>query len=39
VEDDEHLTMGVSLYIPLDPNHRNNGEFRIAILGGGDKEV
>jgi hypothetical protein len=39
VEDDEHLAMGVSLYIPLDPNHRNNGEFRLAILGGGDEEV
>jgi hypothetical protein len=39
VEDDEHLSLGVSLYIPLDPNHRNNGEFRLAILGGGDEEV
>jgi hypothetical protein len=39
VEDDDHLSMGVSLYIPLDPNHRNDGEFRRAILGGDDEEV
>jgi hypothetical protein len=39
VEAADHLSLGVSLYIPLDPNHRNNGEFRIAILGGDDEEV
>ncbi len=39
VEDDDHLSLGVSLYIPLDPNHRNDGEFRLAILGGDDEEV
>jgi hypothetical protein len=39
VEAADHLSMGVSLYIPLDPNHRNDGEFRIAILGGDDKDV
>ncbi len=38
-EHDDHLALGVSLYIPLDPNHRNDGEFRIAILGGDDEEV
>jgi hypothetical protein len=39
VEAADHLSLGVSLYIPLDPNHRNMGEFRIAILGGDDEEV
>ena len=39
VEAADHLSMGVSLYIPLDPNHRNMGEFRIAVLGGDDEEV
>jgi hypothetical protein len=39
VEAPDHLSLGVSLYIPLDPNHRNMGEFRIAILGGDDEEV
>jgi hypothetical protein len=39
VEAADHLSMGVSLYIPLDPNHRNEGEFRIAILGGDEEEV
>jgi hypothetical protein len=38
-EHDDHLALGVSLYIPLDPNHKNEGEFRIAILGGDDEEV
>jgi hypothetical protein len=38
-EHDDHLAMGVSLYIPIDPNHKNMGEFRIAILGGDDEEV
>ena len=39
VEAADHLSLGVSLYIPLHPNHRNMGEFRIAILGGDDEEV
>ena len=39
VEAADHLSMGVSLYVPLDPNHRNDGEYRIAILGGDDEEV
>jgi hypothetical protein len=39
VDDPDHLSMGVSLYIPLDPNHRNDGEFRLAIMGGDDEEV
>ena len=28
-----------SLSTSLDPNHRNDGEFRLAILGGDDEEV
>jgi hypothetical protein len=39
VDDADHLSMGVSLYIPLDPNHRNDGEFRLAIMGSDDEEV
>jgi hypothetical protein len=39
VEAADHLSMGVSLYTPPPPNPTNDGEFRIAILGGDDEEV